>query len=188
MKQKKQKDIWFVINAFAVGLIVLAVMHSIKPYLEPPDPLKPQIMDYATAIKVMEADAIPPLLKSKNGKPTLMVVYASWCPACRMKMPDIISLMREGKLAHVNMLFLSRDSSLMKLSEYLVHAGFYKDMDAYIAQSTALNPLDSALSELGSGYKGTVPFMELYDASGKAVRQIPHNSSKDAILEATKNF
>ncbi len=184
----KKRDIWFVINAFTVGLVVLAVMHSLKPYFEPPDPMKPQIMDYAATLRVMEADAVPALLKSKNGKPTFMVLYASWCGYCRAKMPEIISLMREGKLAHVNMLFLSRDKSPMELSTYLVHSGFYTDIDPIIAKSNFLNPLNDALAVLGSEYRGSVPFMELYDAGGKAVRQIPHSSSKNEILEATESL
>jgi thiol-disulfide isomerase/thioredoxin len=187
-KEKKQKDLWFIINAFAVALVVLAVMHTIQPYLLPPDPLKPQIMDYAATMKMVDAEEVQAMLKSKNGKPTMLVVYASWCGYCRMKMPDIISLMREGKLSHVNMVFLSRDNSPMKLSEFLVHSGFYKDMHAYIAQSTYANPIENTLGALGSEYKGTIPFIEMYGAGGKAVRQIPHNSSKDAIVAATKNL
>ncbi len=187
-KEKQKRDIWFVINAFTVGLVVLAVMHTIKPYLEPPDPLKPQIMDYAATVKMVDADAAPALLKSTNGKPTLLVVYASWCGYCRMKMPDIISLMREGKLAHVNVLLLSRDKSLMDLSKYLVHSGFYKDFTAIMMRDDGAQSFSEILYGQGSAYRGTIPFLEVFDPAGKAVRQIPHTSDKDVILAATKNL
>ena len=183
---KQKKDIWFIINAFAVALIVLAVMHTIKPYLEPPDPLKPQIMDYAASLKMIDAEAVPAVLASKNGKPTMVVVYASWCGYCRVKMPEIVAMMREGKLAHVNMLFLSRDKSLMELSKYLVHAGFYKDIDTYIVQNTEVSTLAGALAQRGSAFQGTVPFMEMYDANGNAVRVVPHNSQAADIISASK--
>lgn len=186
MPKKNDKQFSFIINAFVIALMALAVMHTIKPYIEPPDPLKPQIMEYAASASLLKPDAIPALMASASGRPTLLVVYASWCGYCRIKMPEIVSLMREGKFAHVEVVFLSIDKSPVKLAEYLVHAGFYQDIVPYIVTNGYFHSLSDTLRNIGSAYRGSIPFMEIYDAKGRAVRSIPHNASLEAFIAATR--
>lgn len=186
-KPEKKRDIWFVMNALAAALLVMAVLHTIEPYIQPPDPLKPKIMEYAATIEVVKPDHMPALLASANGKPTLLVVYASWCPTCRWKTPDVVALLQEGRLDHVNTVFLSFDKGPMKLATYLVHNNFYRDIHPYIYQNFFADAdLLNILKNRGSRFQGGIPFMEVYSPAGRARTFIPHMASKAQILAATK--
>lgn len=183
----KKKDIWFVLNAVALALIFLGVLHTLAPYIEPHDPNKPKVMDYAATIKLIKAKDIPPLLVSD--KPTLLVVYASWCPTCRKKMPDIMAALRGGELNDVHTVFISYDKNVMAMARYLVQTGYYKDLVPYLYNAEGSNPnLVEELKNKGSVFKGGIPFTELYSNKGKALTFIPHYLSKDGMVELTKRY
>lgn len=185
--KKKKSGGWFVLNTIAIALLVMAAMHEFAPYFRKTYPNTPQVMEYAATIQTVAPNQVVDLLASDNGKPSLMVVYASWCGTCRLKMPGIIDMMRDGSLDHVNVVFISMDRELMKLSAYLVGTGFYKEVTPYFFRGYLGGPgLSDVLKSKGSSFVGSIPFMELYSPEGKALTFIPHFASKEAILKATK--
>ncbi|MGE3714795.1 MAG: TlpA family protein disulfide reductase [Alphaproteobacteria bacterium] len=182
---KKRPDIWFVWNAVALALLALAVLHTIEPYIQPDDPNKPKAMDYAAGIRLVEASEVPQLLKSD--KPTLLVVYASWCDTCRKKMPHIVQLVRDGRLDHVNTVFLSLDKSAMQLAQYLLRTDIYRDIGTpYLHDQNLFDSgLVATMKTTGSQFKGAIPFTELFSPEGRALAFIPHYVGNDALVKAT---
>ncbi len=175
--------------AFVFALLALGFMHEIKPYIQPPDPLKPRIMDFAAEISVVGTEDVPALIKKSSGKPLMLVVFASWCGYCRMQMPDIIALKREGKLNHIDTLFLSRDYELYKLSEYMVHSGYYKDFKPQLVKDGMFSDtLTEVMRGAGSGYNGQIPYIEIYDAQGNRVEILPKGAGRKEIATAVKKL
>ena len=125
MMKISSRDIWFVVNAGVVALIVMAVLHTIHPLIQPPDPQAPEIAQAARAIVSVPAGDVPALLRDAKSKPTLAFVYAAWCGYCRQMMPDMVGLLREGKFGHMNVRFLSVDTDFKALARYLVKNGYY---------------------------------------------------------------
>src|SRR4051812_31047904 len=96
--KKYDRDIRFMVNTVACGLLFIAFLQAFGPYLGKPDPQQAEINAMIGRIVVIDADKVPPLLSRPDGKPVMMMVYASWCPACQRVLPDVADLIQHHKM------------------------------------------------------------------------------------------
>ncbi len=169
-KERASRDIGFIIKAGVIALLLMAVMHIINPILNPPREITmDQVTEVSQSIVSLRANETLPLLRNAEGKHTLMVVYASWCPACRMLMPNIMEMIVDKELDHMNRVFFSLDTDYRALAVYLL-AGHYEELfTPYIVKASAVNSLEKALSRTGSSYNNGLPYIAVFDAAGQLV-------------------
>lgn len=74
-----------------------------------------------------------------NGKPTLFIVAAEWCPDCHMELPDVQKFYEENKdNVNVVVVFTNKKSSLLNAKKYVETQKFtfpvYYDFDGSISK------------------------------------------------------
>ena len=187
-KERATRDVGFVIKAGVIALLVLAVMHVINPILNPPREVSmEQITEVAQSIVSLRANETIPLLQNAEGKHTLMVIYASWCPYCKILMPNIMELIRDKKLDHVNQVFFSLDSDYRALATYLLSNHYEGMFTPYIVKGSAVNSLEKALSGTGSAYNSGLPYVAVFDASGRMVDESMGIVTQRRLIEMTSH-
>lgn len=77
----------------------------------------PQTHPELAALALTQADGAPISLSAFQGKPTVINLWASWCPPCRREMPAFA----EAQAANpdVNFVFLNQGEGLQEVSAYL---------------------------------------------------------------------
>lgn len=109
----------------------------------------------AVALQSLEGPVVP--LASFRGKPTVVNLWATWCPPCRREMP--VLLQAQSKNPDVNFVFLNQGESLDRVRSFLA------------AQNLPLrNVLLDVHGRTGaqSGHRA-LPTTLFYDAKGRLV-------------------
>lgn len=66
----------------------------------------------------MDAAGLKAFLETNRGKPTLVMLWATWCPSCKKQIPEMEQLQKtHGN--KVNIIALSLDESRQALERYL---------------------------------------------------------------------
>lgn len=170
-KKEKKKLHWFdfVLNVTIITLVVMAVLHAIQPIITPPDPRMPEVGSYEKElISIHPADVDHKI--QKNG-PSIMLVYTSWCGYCRMLVPELVKLINEKKLDGMQKLFISLDKNRSDLSKYLVLNGYKDVFEPYVIMEGTSSGLVQFSAEKGGNYKGQIPYIGVFDKSGKLVAE-----------------
>lgn len=122
-------------------------------------------------------------IEEKDGKPTFMVIYSSWCGYCKILMPHIINLKKEGKLENINLIFISIDKDKMKLAEYLLSHDYDKFFTPYIVEKNVPDALENMITSKGHYYDGVVPYTVIFNDEGKIISAIRGRMNKKHFLE-----
>ena len=94
-----------------------------------------------TSKEVSAGNEIPAFTLTENGKKTLFVVAAEWCPHCKTEMPHIQQFYDENKdKVNVVVVFTNANSSLEATKKYISENG-YTVPAYYDADATVLNGL-----------------------------------------------
>ena len=137
----------------------------------------------AKTITVLPPAAVEHKLRSADGKPTLLVIYASWCPYCRQLVPTLLSLKDEGALANIHLFFISIDKDKMALAQYIAAHRYQSSLAPYMVDTDAHTAFADMLSAKGSYFSGQIPYSVLFDSKGKLVAELPGLKGKEQILE-----
>ena len=119
-------------------------------------------------IQPLDDAALTGLLAPK-AQPSLLFVYASWCPYCRKQAPVMEQLARdfEGQL---NIIPISIDEDPEKLAAYLQRSGFALET-LRVAEQDYL-PFRRALATTGSQFTGGIPHSVLLGTDGKLMDEV----------------
>jgi thiol-disulfide isomerase/thioredoxin len=132
----------------AGAVLLLGGIASI--FLRPPPVLMPQL-----ALQSMDGRAVA--LTGFVGKPTVVNLWASWCPPCRREMPA----MQQSQSANpdVNFVFVNQGEESKAVAQYLEQHGL-------ILRNVLLDPQGSVGVALG---QGALPITLFFDAEGRLV-------------------
>lgn len=178
----KKTDIDFLMRTLIYALLFLAIIHAFRPYLSDSEAqLTPQnVEELARQTKSMAPEDVASYLQT-SARPTMLVVYASWCAYCKKMMPQIYSLWQDRKINGDQMLVVSRDSSVYSLSKYLLSSDLNKMLGTPIILKNGAASLTAALRPLGSGFDGGIPYIGFFDAGGKLEDEIMGYTSKSDV-------
>lgn len=131
--------------------------------MKPPPLLLPQL-----TLQSMDGRAVA--LAGFVGKPTVVNLWASWCPPCRREMPA----MQHSQAANpdVNFVFVNQGEELPAVTQYLEQQGL-------ILRNVLLDPQGSVGAALG---QGALPTTLFFDADGRLV-----NTRLGELSSATLN-
>lgn len=183
------KDVQFVLNAFGIALLVLALMFAFLPYMEggsEQDSKAYRAMD--ARIVVVPLEQVERFVRPKQGKPVMLVLYASWCPYCHVEIPTILEMMAEHSLDHLSPVFLSLDKQPRQLSKYLIRNGFDSVIDPYMVEDTLFGSLSDSLQVTGSRFKGAIPYVAFFDNDGKIVAELFGLVDKQMLLSVVNKL
>jgi thiol:disulfide interchange protein len=170
----KKTDIDFLMRTLVYSLMILALLHAFKPYFgeSKAEPSYAEVEAFSQQVKLISPDEVSSYL-NESARPTMLVVYASWCGYCRKVMPSIYNLWSQGKINGDQMLLVSIDKTIMDLSKYLL----MNDMNSMLSTPIVLknngSGLSAALEMHGSGYDGGIPYIGFFAPGGKLITEIP---------------
>ena len=184
MRKISDRDVNFLLNAVILALIIMAVLHAVQPIVDPPKNRTAEVQAHLKDLVTIRAMNLEKKLHSTDGKPSVVLVYASWCPYCRKLMPEMVSLIKDKTFDNVHLYFVSLDHEPEKLSTYLVHNDYVGLFTPYIAEQGTGQEMSGILSLTGSGYKGQMPYVGFFDKDGKMVAETFGSVNKKRLLES----
>jgi thiol-disulfide isomerase/thioredoxin len=182
-KKEKKKTHWldFVLNVTIITLIVMAVLHTIQPMITPPDPRMGEVEGYRSELIPLHPADLDKKLQS--GKPSIMLVYTSWCGYCRMLIPELMKLNAEKKLDGMQKLFVSLDTDSNELSKYIVLNGYKGSFDPYVVMQGTSSGLVQLSADKGGNFKGQIPYVGVFDKEGKLVAESLGMTNYNRLLD-----
>ncbi len=189
MENNKKKRPFFTIKDIIIGGIVV-IFTAIAfgkpiPFLNMPahpqarNVLQAEVTDLVNnGLIETTAQQISDKIDKKDGKPSLMLIYASWCSYCKFLIPDILSLRHEGKLDNINVFFLSIDKDKSELANYLLKYNYDKEFTPYIIKNGGQDELEIMMINKNRYYNG-VPYTIIFNDDGKIISTIAGSTSKN---------
>ncbi len=121
-----------------------------------------------------------------NGKPTLLFIYATWCPYCRQQFPVVTDIIKRYG-SKINVVALSIDQEADTLSSFLAKKPQPLPFTPYIAPKTGSTAYMVMLQEAGGHFSGSIPYTALFKADGTLTTQLPGLTMKEEFEAAVKS-
>jgi thiol-disulfide isomerase/thioredoxin len=182
MRKIKNRDVNFLLNAVILTLIIMAVLHTIAPMVSPPDTKGPQVDAFTKELVPVRPMEMEKKLHNAEGKPSMLIVYASWCGYCRKLVPEVVSLIKDKKIDGKQVFLLSVDKEPADLSNYIVRNEYSGVFTPYIIQEGTSHELAGVLSVTGGSYKGGIPYIGFFNSDGKLVAETTGMVDKERLL------
>lgn len=167
-------------------ILLLAAYQAFSPYIGGSGrPVTQDELDtFSVQARMVDEKAVMQSVTA-SGKPGVLMMYASWCKYCNMLMPGIRELWQEGAFADTNLVFLSIDHELSKLSKYLLSKGYDDMTGAPIILNVSAAPLlKSVLEARGARIAQGVPYLVFIDRQGRVVDEISGFVSRGTVRES----
>lgn len=180
--QEEYKKLRFTKKDIILGAII-AIIVSIPFLLNPARYVSDsEIREFTGKIIPLPVAKIADAIESADGKPTLMVIYASWCGYCKFLLPGISTLKKEGKLEGVHLYLISTDEDETDLARYLLSHDYDKVFTPQILRRTGEQRLTDLLISKGSNFNGAIPYSIIFNGKGKLVAEFPGLVNKRTLL------
>ncbi|NBO18083.1 MAG: hypothetical protein EBV03_02445 [Proteobacteria bacterium] len=184
-RQQLAKDWAFVLNAFGISLLILALIVTFAPYADVNNPRIEEIRAVERSLVTVVPDKVPQMLVEKAqeyDRPVMLVLYASWCGYCAKLMPMLLDMVKAGELDAVKPVFLSMDSQPRMFSKYLVKTQYYQYFPPVMLREVLYNNLPAALAATGSSFEGAIPYIGFFDKRGKMIAERAGMMDKQTLL------
>ncbi len=186
----KPTDIEFLMRVIVFSLMLLALLHAFKPYLTDSTAAvsRAEMEDLARQANVMTPEEVVSYLKQST-RPTMLVVYASWCQYCKRLMPSVYELWSEGKIPGDQMLVVSLDENVTDLATYILENHFNKMLGVPITiKMDNKSALRTALKPLRASFSGGIPYIGFFGKGGRVLDEIRGAVEKNEIEAALVNL
>lgn len=187
-KQKQKRPFITVKEAIVSLAVILFTALAFEKFdLEPPPPTRSVLQQeaeiFALQIPTITASQIAKIVTPADGKPTLVVFYASWCRYCKKLFPQIISLQKNGKNNDMHFLFLSVDKNRNDLANYILKHDYNQIFTPYIIEENEHEKIAELFSQKGRVYNSGIPYTVIFDGKGNIISAAHGAISKDELLD-----
>lgn len=180
------------VKFFTYTLLALALFFGVNPALQllggESYRFSPEARAFSDKIVEFDDKHIAEITKT-GSKPTMLHVYASWCPYCRQQSPIVMDLVTNNS-AKMNVVMLSIDQNKMQLADFLSKKQQPLPYEPYILDPSASRTLMRMLQSQHSKFDGGIPYTAFFDTSGKMVADflgVADKAQLDAGLEQAIN-
>jgi thiol-disulfide isomerase/thioredoxin len=185
---KKTSSAQFVFNTLVFALVLMAIMHAFKPYVENDSRLD-EVRAFEKQLVTIEAANLPSLVSSPSKEPVMLVIYSSWCGHCKTVMPTLVDLVRGGGLEGFEPVFVSIDDQPRLLSRYLVHGEYAGAFTPYRMERDLLQTsIKKFIADSGSHYRGSIPYIGFFNREGLLISDATGAVSRDDIVGIIKKI
>lgn len=144
----------------------------------------PETVNYSKSLVAMDTPMFDGLLKNA-GRPTLVFIYASWCPYCQKEFTSYEMLKEQFPDSTLQTLAISIDKDPLALSDFLLTRFPNKPFTPYHLDTKEIPIFFRALGDRGPQPKGSIPYMVLFDADQKFIQEfsglVPFPTLREAI-------
>lgn len=132
----------------------------------------PEVRTFAdNELAELDAEKLRAIVRQNSGKPTLLFVYASWCPYCKKQFPIIKSLQMRYPAEKLTVAYISIDGDPYELSTFLMETFPDTPFTPYHIPDAKRHEVDEALAQYGFAPEGAVPHLMLLDGQGDAAAE-----------------
>lgn len=183
---QRERDVRFLFNTVALALILMAIMHAFAPYLEEAQ-LRAEDKPPLFNTVPVTAQQMPSLMRNASAKPTMLVMYASWCVVCRKLLPDLIAMKQDRRLDFLNTVFVSVDDVPPRLRKYLTRNNYDGNFTPYIMSNGDHRDISTTMASSGIRYQGKIPYVAFLDRNGRMVSDfVGYFPPQDVLAHASK--
>lgn len=163
---------WRNIMLVGIGLLALLFMFSGKSLLPPSFTASPEVKKYAQNTLVVLDDAgLEQILAKNAGKPTLLFVYASWCPYCKKQFPMLKALQARYPQEQLAIEYIALDKDAYDLSRFLMDTYPQLPFTPYHVTVDTHPVFDAALENYGFTPDGAIPHLLLFNGKKQPVKE-----------------
>lgn len=170
-----------------VGMLALFMAFGGLAWLPSGIGVSKEVKAYAQQqLVTMDGAEFRQLLASAQGRPTLVFVYASWCPWCKKQFPMIDALRKRFDDSRLQMAYVSIDDDAYELSRFLMERFPGKPFTPYHASPDVKADFYGTLADKGFTHSGSVPYLVLTDKDGKAQAEFRGLTEIPVLLDAIR--
>lgn len=132
-------------------------------------------------VRAAYAEDIRKAIRSSESKPSLLFIYASWCPYCKRYIDVVNDVVQEKAVANITAISIDEDPGA--LSAFLNER---PQMMFETAIYTGYESPKAIVKEFGGHFSGGIPYTAILK-NGQIHGQIPGYVSKEKLLETLQN-
>jgi thiol-disulfide isomerase/thioredoxin len=156
------------LTTMTVGGIALAAQVWAKPSTS-----LQSTQSLAQAAPVLLAQARPALARELQGKPVVVDIYASWCPACQNIAPTLSKVKQQyGGKAHFVMFDVSNRSSSRSAQAQAKQLGLESFFQSNKSQTSLVAIIDPKTGAVLQEFRGNGEFRDYQSALNQAIKQV----------------
>lgn len=134
------------------------------------------------AFKALTWEQLDAKVNDPNGKPTLIVLFTSWCPYCKKMMP-VVSEMAATEKDRMNVLAISIDEDPAAIKGYMASMEPLPPFPVYLHSTDNERSLVQAyLYKNQLNFTGGIPYMAFFN-EGKPVQQFGGFVERNVLTE-----
>lgn len=119
-------------------------------------------------VRLLDGDGFRQLIQNQD-RPSLVFIYASWCPHCRTQKPVVEQIAKEyGSAMRVHAISIDKDAA--GLNQYL--ANNPTPLSVYRVPQESFLDFRVALAATGSKFVGAIPYSIILSPEGKMLAEI----------------
>lgn len=168
---------------FLLVIAMFAAGFAAQRFLNPSEHAAAAIEAAEARLTHVVSKDLPPLLAAAKGKPTLVLIYTSWCPNCRTSLRTLEAMHAAGELNNSTPIFISLDKDSTVLAEYTLSHPFLANYPLYVLHPDkhSSSPTE-ALKAIAPKFAEGIPHFAFYNARGKLI----HEQTGDLTREQLK--
>lgn len=171
----------------ATGVIALFMAFGGTGMIAPGFGVSKEVRDFAARQLVpMDGEQFRRVLATAQGRPTLMFVYASWCPWCKKQFPMLDALRMRFDDSKLQVAYVSIDDDAYALSRFLMEEFPEKPFTPYHAAPDMKGDFYGTLADKGFSHSGSVPYLVLLDRDGKPAGEFRGLTEIPVLLDAIR--
>lgn len=144
----------------------------------------PEIRSFAeTKLVPIDAKGFDALLKKSGNRPTLVFIYASWCPHCKAQFPALDALESRYPEKDLHITYISLDQNEYELSKFLTETTPKPAFIPYHVSPLEHQDFLDSLRARGLNPNGSIPYLIVFDRDQKPLKEMNGRAEIPALLK-----
>lgn len=126
------------------------------------------VRDYREELVAFNGELLGTLVRESASRPTLLFIYASWCPYCKQEIEALKAIRKRFGTDELQLLYVSVDQNPYALSQFMLDRQPEERYTPYHVQREDIGAfIESLKNHYGINFDGSVPHLAIFSADGR---------------------